>query len=349
MVEFGVQCFSLASTEWLVLVAMCAVAAAVVYGGINDVLLTAMLVPLLVVAALVSHAGLRAFEVVLAADSLANSALGFGCGLLGITAVLIALAYVWGDNPAFVLGLGLVSCALTVAGGTAVALTNANGLGTLPAPKAPTIALSSELPKLDPNSLKHMVAALSKLSPEDFKADGPIPGSAQEKPVRAAAVGGDGKPPAEAQSSRQDPSCATPAASLDKARFVQPANGDVIGNWKAGELLARSSGARSAASPAASKPAKGSGEQIGGNCIGCHQLTPGERPAKASAPSLVGYGRTRKFALAAAQATYARLYDPNALVACSGMPRFGAAGLLTDRQIKDLVALLFDPKSPVNR
>jgi sulfur-oxidizing protein SoxX len=31
------------------------------------------------------------------------------------------------------------------------------------------------------------------------------------------------------------------------------------------------------------------------------------------------------------------------------MPRFGHSGILTEAQIKDVVALLMDPKSPVNQ
>ena len=31
------------------------------------------------------------------------------------------------------------------------------------------------------------------------------------------------------------------------------------------------------------------------------------------------------------------------------MPRFGVNKFLTEQQIKDLVALLFDPESPVNK
>jgi sulfur-oxidizing protein SoxX len=31
------------------------------------------------------------------------------------------------------------------------------------------------------------------------------------------------------------------------------------------------------------------------------------------------------------------------------MPRFGAAGILTEAQMKDVMALLLDPKSPVNQ
>jgi len=31
------------------------------------------------------------------------------------------------------------------------------------------------------------------------------------------------------------------------------------------------------------------------------------------------------------------------------MPRFGAAGILTEKQLKDVMALLLDPASPVNQ
>ncbi len=31
------------------------------------------------------------------------------------------------------------------------------------------------------------------------------------------------------------------------------------------------------------------------------------------------------------------------------MPRFGHAGVLNEAQVKDLMALLLDPKSPVNQ
>ena len=43
------------------------------------------------------------------------------------------------------------------------------------------------------------------------------------------------------------------------------------------------------------------------------------------------------------------LYNSNALFPCSNMPRFGHRGILTEDQLKDLMALLFDPASPVNR
>jgi L-cysteine S-thiosulfotransferase len=46
---------------------------------------------------------------------------------------------------------------------------------------------------------------------------------------------------------------------------------------------------------------------------------------------------------------YGKVYDSQAFAACSAMPRFGAHGILTEQQIKDVVALLLDPKSPVNQ
>jgi hypothetical protein len=44
-----------------------------------------------------------------------------------------------------------------------------------------------------------------------------------------------------------------------------------------------------------------------------------------------------------------KVYNAQAFVACSTMPRFGHKGILTEAQIAHLVALLLDPASPVNR
>jgi len=46
---------------------------------------------------------------------------------------------------------------------------------------------------------------------------------------------------------------------------------------------------------------------------------------------------------------YAKVYNPDAFAACSNMPRFGYKHILTEQQIKDVVALLMDPESPVNK
>ncbi|MFZ2218173.1 MAG: sulfur oxidation c-type cytochrome SoxX, partial [Rhodoferax sp.] len=47
--------------------------------------------------------------------------------------------------------------------------------------------------------------------------------------------------------------------------------------------------------------------------------------------------------------TWGKIYNPRGANACSHMPRFGQAGLLDEAQMKDLMALLLDPKSPVNQ
>jgi sulfur-oxidizing protein SoxX len=46
---------------------------------------------------------------------------------------------------------------------------------------------------------------------------------------------------------------------------------------------------------------------------------------------------------------YGKIYNAKAYNLCSQMPRLGYSGTLTAEQIKDLVALLLDPASPVNR
>ena len=46
---------------------------------------------------------------------------------------------------------------------------------------------------------------------------------------------------------------------------------------------------------------------------------------------------------------YGKLWNSTAYSLCSQMPRFGHTGSLTEQQIKDLVAYLLDPASPVNQ
>ena len=49
------------------------------------------------------------------------------------------------------------------------------------------------------------------------------------------------------------------------------------------------------------------------------------------------------------QYTWTKLWNTHAYNICSHMPRFGAAGILTEQQLRDVMAFLFDPQSPVNR
>ena len=137
------------------------------------------------------------------------------------------------------------------------------------------------------------------------------------------------------------PDMAAAIEARETARLVYPADGVLMGDWKAGEKIAQS----------------GRGGQFtdkpdtvnGGNCYACHQLAPQEVSFGTLGPSLTGYGRDRGYAAEDVKAAYAKIYDAEAAFACSTMPRFGANGVLSEQQIKDLVAYLFDPDSPVNK
>jgi sulfur-oxidizing protein SoxX len=61
------------------------------------------------------------------------------------------------------------------------------------------------------------------------------------------------------------------------------------------------------------------------------------------------YGKLRKFSEADAKAVYEKIYNSQAVLPCSNMPRFGTNKVLTIEQIKDAVALLMSPDSPVNK
>ena len=133
----------------------------------------------------------------------------------------------------------------------------------------------------------------------------------------------------------------TATLARETARVVLPADGNVMGDWKAGEKVAQT-GTGGQFSDGATTPK-------GGNCYACHQLSKTELSYGTLGPSLLEYGRIRKFAAADAKVAYAKIYNAQAVLLCSNMPRFGHNKFLTEQQMKDLVALLFDPESPVNK
>ena len=49
------------------------------------------------------------------------------------------------------------------------------------------------------------------------------------------------------------------------------------------------------------------------------------------------------------KAVYDKIYNAQASYPCSTMPRLGVNKVLTIEQIKDLVALVMSPDSPVNK
>ncbi len=128
----------------------------------------------------------------------------------------------------------------------------------------------------------------------------------------------------------------------ERGRIVYPADGNPIGDWRRGEAIAQSGyGLRFTDTTP--------GREAGGNCYACHQLAPEEVSFGTVGVSLKGYGLIHKFRAEDAKVVYEKIYNSQALVACSLMPRFGANGILTVEQIKDLVALLMHPDSPVNK
>jgi sulfur-oxidizing protein SoxX len=127
-----------------------------------------------------------------------------------------------------------------------------------------------------------------------------------------------------------------------KATIVYPPDGKFLGDWKKGEALAQSGyGLRFTDYP----PRRANG----GNCYACHQLTKAEVSYGTIGPSLLGYGKLRDFKEAEAKLAYEKLYNSHSAFPCSNMPRFGANEVLTIEQIKDAVALLMSPGSPVNK
>jgi L-cysteine S-thiosulfotransferase len=131
-------------------------------------------------------------------------------------------------------------------------------------------------------------------------------------------------------------------AKREKAKIEYPADGKLSGDWKAGEKLAQSGyGLRFTDYPAR--------QTNGGNCYACHQLTKAEVSFGTIGPSLLGYGKVRNFSEADTKAVYEKIYNAQAAYPCSNMPRFGTNKVLTIDQIKDLVALVMSPDSPVNK
>jgi sulfur-oxidizing protein SoxX len=127
-----------------------------------------------------------------------------------------------------------------------------------------------------------------------------------------------------------------------------PSNGKYLGNWQEGEKLAQS-GRGLTWTDNANTP-------NGGNCYNCHQIDKKEISYGTIGPSLFNFGKLRGVSDPASPAskamveyTWGKIWNSKAYNACSNMPRAGHMGILTEAQVADLVALLLDPKSPVNQ
>jgi sulfur-oxidizing protein SoxX len=128
-----------------------------------------------------------------------------------------------------------------------------------------------------------------------------------------------------------------------------PSDGKLIGDWRVGEKLAQDGKGMTWADKSTATSSNG------GNCYNCHQITKEEVSFGTIGPSLYRYGAIRGVAEPESESakpiveyTWRKIYNAKAYNPCSEMPRFGHKGLL-DEMIKHLMALLLDPKSPVNQ
>jgi sulfur-oxidizing protein SoxX len=126
----------------------------------------------------------------------------------------------------------------------------------------------------------------------------------------------------------------------DQLKNIAFPQGSLIGDWKNGERIAQNGRGLQWTD----KPGAG-----GGSCYNCHQLSPQESSHGTLGPSLLRFGATRGSGAEMQRYVYGKIYNAKAYNLCSQMPRLGQSGTLTPEQIKDLVALLLDPASPVNK
>ena len=141
-------------------------------------------------------------------------------------------------------------------------------------------------------------------------------------------------------------------ATAIEARNMQtikpPADGKYLGDFKEGEKIAQSGSGKTWTDKADAAN--------GGNCYNCHQISKEELSYGTLGPSLYNYGKMRGVANPSSpesklivEYTWGKINNPRAYNACSSMPRFGHKGVLTEMQIKHVMALLLDPASPVNK
>lgn len=129
------------------------------------------------------------------------------------------------------------------------------------------------------------------------------------------------------------------AAELKQVKY--PADGKWLGDWKEGEKVAQNGRGMQFTDQV--------GGTNGGNCYACHQMTKAEISFGNIGPSLYQYGKLRGNSDDVVKYTWGKIWDSSAYAACSNMPRFGHKGILTETQIRDVMALLLDPASPVNQ
>jgi sulfur-oxidizing protein SoxX len=152
----------------------------------------------------------------------------------------------------------------------------------------------------------------------------------------------------EAAGAPLDPKVSKAIEEANLKTVQMPSDGKFIGNWQEGEKIAQNGRGMTWSDPAEAAN--------GGSCYNCHQISKQELSFGSIGPSLYNYGKLRGVSdpaspssKAMVEYTWGKLWNSKAYNACSGMPRFGHAGILNAQQLRDVMALLLDPKSPVNQ
>jgi sulfur-oxidizing protein SoxX len=154
----------------------------------------------------------------------------------------------------------------------------------------------------------------------------------------------------ETQAFCSDPAIANSAAGAKRAEEIEaanlasvkwPADGKFLGDWRAGERIAQSGRGLTWSD--------GANQANGGNCYNCHQISLAEISHGTLGPSLHNYGKLKGSDEQALRDAWAKIYNSKSSNACSNMPRAGHMGILKEKDIQDLMALLFAPDSPVNK
>ena len=130
--------------------------------------------------------------------------------------------------------------------------------------------------------------------------------------------------------------------SAETAAIRYPASGKLLGDWRQGEKIAQDGYGLRFTDANTKRP-------NGGGCYNCHRIAPAEISYGTVGPSLYRFGALRGTGEPVQRYVYGKIYDAQAYLACSQMPRFGKNDVLTEEQITHLVALLLDPQSPVNK
>jgi sulfur-oxidizing protein SoxX len=143
---------------------------------------------------------------------------------------------------------------------------------------------------------------------------------------------------------------ATTAKSIterEKENIKYPDSGALMGDWQKGEKLVNAGFAMRIGVIEPDAKEKQRGGQ-GGNCYACHAIDKKEVAAGNIGPSLTDYGK-RGTSEAMVKYTYEKIYNPQAYMACSNMPRLGHNGVLSPEQIADVTAYLLSPESTLNK